>query len=33
MGLHFTKEEFIKRKEKILTKMNEHNIDALLMFR
>ena len=33
MGLHFTKEEFTKRKEKILTKMNEQNIDALLMFR
>jgi Xaa-Pro dipeptidase len=33
MGLHFTKEEFTKRKEKVLTKMNEQNIDALLMFR
>ncbi len=33
MGLHFTKEEFTKRKEKILTKMNEQNVDALLMFR
>ena len=33
MGLHFTKKEFTKRKEKVLTKMNEQNIDALLMFR
>ena len=33
MGLHFTKEEFTRRKEKVLTKMNEQNIDALLMFR
>jgi len=33
MGLHFTKEEFTKRKEKVLTQMNEQNIDALLMFR
>ena len=33
MGLHFTKEEFAKRKEKALTKMREQNIDALLMFR
>ena len=33
MRLHFTKKEFTKRKEKVLTKMNEQNIDALLMFR
>ena len=30
MGLHFTKKEFTKRKEKVLTKMIEQNIDALL---
>ena len=29
MGLHFTKEEFTKRKEKVLIKMNEQNIYAL----
>ena len=33
MGLHFTKEEFSRRKEKVLTIMKEQNIDALLMFR
>ena len=33
MGLHFTKEEFTKRKEKSFAKMKEQNIDALLMFR
>ncbi len=33
MGLHFTKEEFIKRKIKVIQSMKEQNIDALLMFR
>ena len=33
MGLHFTKEEFSKRKSKIISSMKEQNIDALLMFR
>ena len=33
MGLHFTKEEFSKRKFKVIKIMKEQNIDALLMFR
>jgi Xaa-Pro dipeptidase len=33
MGLHFTKEEFLKRKSKVIKLMKEQNIDALLMFR
>jgi Xaa-Pro dipeptidase len=33
MALHFTKEEFKKRKTSILKSMKEQNIDALLMFR
>ncbi len=33
MGLHFTKEEFVYRKSKVLKSMKEQNIDALLMFR
>ena len=33
MALHFTKEEFKKRKSIILNSMKEHNLDALLMFR
>ena len=33
MGLHFTKEEFSKRKSKVIKIMKEQNIDALLMFR
>tara|TARA_B100000767_G_scaffold93176_1_gene89593 strand:+ start:225 stop:1376 length:1152 start_codon:yes stop_codon:yes gene_type:complete len=33
MALHFTKEEFQKRKSKILKSMKEQNLDALLMFR
>ena len=33
MGLHFSKEEFSSRKSKVLKKMKEENIDALLMFR
>ena len=33
MGLHFSKEEFISRKSKVLKSMKEKNIDALIMFR
>ena len=33
MALHFTKEEFQKRKSKILKSMSDKNLDALLMFR
>ena len=33
MALHFTKEEFSKRKKDVLISMKEHNLDALLMFR
>ena len=33
MSLHFSKEEFISRKSKVLKSMKEQNIDALLMFR
>ena len=33
MGLHFSKEEFSRRKIKVLKSMKEQNLDALLMFR
>ena len=33
MGLHFTAEEFFKRKRDVLRSMKEKNLDALLMFR
>ncbi len=33
MGLHFTAEEFFKRKRDVLKSMKEQNLDALLMFR
>ena len=33
MALHFSKEEFSKRKKNILKSMKEQNLDALLMFR
>jgi len=33
MGLHFSKQEFISRKSKVLKSMKEQNVDALLMFR
>ena len=33
MALHFSKEEFLRRKTKILSSMKEQNLDALLMFR
>ena len=33
MALHFSKEEFSKRKNDVLKSMKEQNLDALLMFR
>ena len=33
MALHFSKEEFSKRKKGVLKSMKEQNIDALLMIR
>ena len=33
MALHFSKEEFSRRKSKVLSSMQEQNLDALLMFR
>jgi len=33
MSLHFSKEEFLSRKSKVLKSMKEQNINALLMFR
>jgi len=33
VAVHFTKQEFKNRKEKVLKNMNEANIDALLMFK
>ncbi len=33
MALHFSKEEFQKRKDDVLKLMNKRNLDALLMFR
>ena len=33
MALHFSKEEFQKRKSDVLKSMNKENLDALLMFR
>ena len=33
MALHFSKEEFQKRKSNTLKLMKEQNLDALLMFR
>ena len=33
MALHFSKEEFSKRKQDVLKSMREQNLDALLMFR
>ena len=33
MGLHFSSEEFKSRKNKVITKLKEEEIDALLMFR
>ena len=33
MGLHFSSEEFKRRKNKVITKLKEEKIDALVMFR
>ncbi len=33
MGLHFSKEEFLNRKEKTLNSMKNEGVDALIMFR
>ena len=33
MALHFSKEEFSSRKNKVINSMKEQNLDALLMFR
>ena len=33
MAIHFTKEEFSKRKSKIITELTRQNLDGLLMFR
>ena len=33
MALHFSKQEFLKRKTKVLKSMKEENLDAVLMFR
>ena len=33
MALHFSKEEFSNRKNKVLNSMKEQSLDALLMFR
>ena len=33
MALHFSKQEFLQRKTKVLQSMKEQSLDALLMFR
>ena len=33
MALHFSKQEFLERKTKVLQSMKEQSLDALLMFR
>ena len=33
MALHFTKEEFLERKSKVIIKLKEQNLDGLLIFR
>ena len=33
MAVHFTNQEFKNRKENVLKKINEANLDALLMFK
>ena len=33
MALHFSKQEFLQRKNKVLQSMKEQNLDAILMFR
>ena len=33
MALHFSKQEFLQRKTKVLQSMKEQNLDAILIFR
>jgi len=33
MALHFTKHEFLNRKNKVLNSMKEQNLNALLLFK
>jgi len=33
MATHFTQEEFLERKSKVIKKLKEQNLDGLLMFR
>ena len=33
MALHFTKEEFLSRKSKVVAELKKQNLDALLMFK
>ena len=33
MGIHFTKEEFKERQSKVIKKLKQQGLDALLMFR
>ena len=33
MAIHFTKEEFLERKSKVIAKLKKENLDGLLMFR
>ncbi len=33
MAIHFTQEEFLERKSKVINKLKEQNLDGLLMFR
>ena len=33
MALHFTEQEFLNRKNKVLNSMKEQNLDVILMFK
>ena len=33
MAIHFTKEEFLKRRSKVIEELKKQNLDGLLMFR
>ena len=33
MAIHFTKEEFLVRKSKVIKELKKQNLDGLLMFR
>ena len=33
MAIHFTKEELLERKSKVIAKLKKENLDGLLMFR